>query len=120
MIVRNQRAEELADFGLGDAHFAAEGERRAWLHSWLLHDLREPCNNPIVVSIIAPSDIVAKMSQELRAVALARLDGESAPEIVVAVSTATGCELDALILSSLQMAEPMLCYRHLLLADPTV
>jgi hypothetical protein len=72
--------------------------------------LREPADDPVEEIFIALGDVVVKVIQEFLAATGSRCDGEAAPQVVVAVSTADGGELDVLLLTALGVIEPDLTY----------
>ena len=77
-----QALHHLAELGLADALLAAQRERGAALERGSLEDIGQPRHHPRIELGVAAADVVAYMRQEFRAVALARFDRETAPQIV--------------------------------------
>ena len=118
-MVADQRADHLPDLGLAGAERAAQHQRRFHLDAGLLEDLRPPSDDPQIRLLVASGGVVLQVRQELRAVALPRLDGKPLPQIVEAGASGRSRrrELDAGILPSLRMAQPVVAERDGLLAD---
>src|SRR5262249_55816352 len=113
----DQRAHHLSDLGLAGAERPAHHQRRFHLDTGLLEDLRPPADDPSVSVLVTSGRVVLQMRQKLRAVTFPRLDSEALPEIVVAGvgDCSWRHELDAVILTSLPVTQPVVAERNGLL-----
>src|SRR5262249_36096941 len=99
---------DCAELGLADALLSAQRQRSPALLVGMLKDVGEPSNYPVVERAVVLTNILMDMGQKLRAVALARLDGEAAPQIVEAGDVPAGKETKVEIFAPLRVRDPVL------------
>src|SRR6516164_7732000 len=117
IVVAEQAADHLTNLGFADAHLAAKYQRRVQLLLWMLEDVGEPPDDPVVEGGIVAADVVAKVGEKLGAVSRSRLDGEPLPHVVVARAAAARRELYALKLTPPRVSQPMVSDRDCIIAD---
>ena len=112
VVLREKRADMLANDSLAGAHLAAQHQRDADALARTLHHVGKEGDNPCEKLLVAAADVVEQMvAQGLPAVRLRRrLERESAPQIEIAGSSdrvvRIGIELDALMAPLARAVEP--------------
>src|SRR6266705_4917507 len=112
VVVRDERANNLADDGLADALLAAKRERGVRLLAGSLEQRRDPSDDPATVLLVSAAHVVPDVRQEKGTVAGLRLDRPSTPHVQHAGLIAHRLEDHVVVLSPLWMVKPALRQRH--------